>query len=59
MIKQQEVIREKNNALIISTKNKLEEAELHIQKTRQYPKLIVFLLFIILVLLAFLVFEKI
>lgn len=54
MIKQQEVIREKNKNLILATKNKLHEAEMHIQKTRQYPKLIIFLLFIILVLLLFL-----
>ena len=59
MIKQQEVIREKNRDIILSTKNKLEEAELHIQKTRQYPRLIIFLLFTILVLLFFLVLEKI
>lgn len=58
MIKQQEVIREKNRVLILATKNKLEEAELHIQKTRQYPKLIVFLLFTILVLVFFLVSGK-
>ncbi|MFK7771503.1 MAG: cyclic nucleotide-binding domain-containing protein [Saprospiraceae bacterium] len=56
LIKQQEVIREKNRAIILATKNKLKEAELHIQKTRQYPKLIIFLLFIILVLVMFLVF---
>ena len=56
MIKQQEVIREKNKALILATKNKLKEAELHIQKTRQYPKLIIFLLFIIFVLVLFLAF---
>lgn len=56
LIKQQEVIREKNRALILTTKNKLAEAELHIQKTRQYPKLIIFLLFIILMLVFFLVF---
>ena len=58
MIKQQEVIREKNRALILATKNKLKEAELHIQKTRQYPKLIVFLLLTILVLVFFLVSGK-
>lgn len=58
MIKQQEVIREKNREIILSTKNKLQEAELHIQKTRQYPRLIIFLLLIILVLLFFLVLEK-
>ncbi|MFK8008972.1 MAG: cyclic nucleotide-binding domain-containing protein [Saprospiraceae bacterium] len=55
LIKQQEVIREKNRSLILATKNKLEEAELHIQKTRQYPRLIIFLLFTILVLVFFLV----
>lgn len=58
MIKQQEVIREKNREIILSTKNKLQEAELRIQKTRQYPRLIIFLLLIILVLLFFLVLEK-
>jgi len=56
LVKQQKMIREKNSALILAAKNKLERAELHIQKTRQYPKLIIFLLFIILVLLFFLVF---
>ena len=58
MIKQQELIREKNEDLILATKNKLIEAELHIQKTRQYPNLIVFLLVVIIVLLYFLFFER-
>ncbi len=47
LIKQQEVIREKNENLIQATQNKLLEAELQIQKTKQYPKLIIFLLFVI------------
>ena len=58
LIKQQEVIREKNRALILATKNKLKEAELQIQKTKQYPRLIIFLLFIILVLVLILFFGK-
>lgn len=58
MIKQQEVIREKNKDLIQVTKNKLQEAELHIEKARQYPKLIIFLVLLIFILLILLVLEK-
>jgi CRP-like cAMP-binding protein len=59
MIKQQEVIREKNKNLIFATKNKLHEAEMHIQKTRQYSKLIIFLIVLALILLVLLILEKI
>lgn len=58
LIKQQDMIREKNKVLIQTTKDRLEEAELHIQKLRKYPQLIIFLLLIILVLLFFLVSGK-
>lgn len=58
LIKQQDVIREKNKAIILATKNKLQEAELQIQKTRQYPRLIIFLLLIIVVLVCLLVYGK-
>ena len=47
LIKQQEVIREKNENLIKATQDKLRQAELQIQKTKQYPKLIIFLSFVI------------
>lgn len=53
LIKQQEVIREKNEILIQDTQDKLRQAELQIQKTKQYPKLIIFLLFVIFALVIF------
>ncbi len=58
LIKQQEVIREKNKLLIQSTKDKLHQAELQIAKTSQYPKMIIFLSVVIFILIVLLVVEK-
>ncbi len=53
MIKQQDLIRSKNEDLINITKAKLDAAETKLQKTKPYPYLIIILLILVIILTAF------
>lgn len=53
MIKQQDLIRSKNEDLINITKAKLEAAETKLEKTKPYPYLIIFLLVLVIILSLF------